>query len=355
MQIETLKSIVAQKELETTKLKQSDAIKTKQINNLEAKLQEAIKTIHQKTSQKETPETSQEPKIPTGSHCLDGNSRMQFLESKTSNLELQYGLLASKFDSFLVSFVTSAKTTPVQENNSKNTGNVTVIFTCEVCNFESKDRNNIEQHKKDKHEKKFSCHKCEFTALKLEDLKTHKFTEHPQVMHHCQYCDFESVHENQLKKHIKINHLIEFECRTCAFRAKNDHDLHIHITNKHPLYYSCDTCSYKAFSKSDLNRHIRVMHGERSYQPRYFKPSQQYNHANPTHRHKPKETQRETQKKALKETEKEVHTTINDEAEQIQQKILKCVGECDSLQKTFTHEDELDVHMKFYHKTPLPQ
>ena len=41
MQIETLKSIVAQKELETTKLKQSDAIKTKQINNLEAKLQEA--------------------------------------------------------------------------------------------------------------------------------------------------------------------------------------------------------------------------------------------------------------------------------------------------------------------------
>ena len=40
MQVVTLKSALAQKELELTKLKQSDALKIKQINSLEAKLQE---------------------------------------------------------------------------------------------------------------------------------------------------------------------------------------------------------------------------------------------------------------------------------------------------------------------------
>ena len=282
---------------------------------------------------------------------------MQFLESKTSNLELQYGLLTSKFESFLVSFVTSVRAPPVQENNSKNTANVIVIYTCEVCNFESKDRVEIENHKKDMHEKKFSCQKCQFTTIKLEDLKTHKSAEHPQVVHHCQYCDYESVHENQLQKHIRINHLIEFECRTCQFRAKNNHDLNLHMTSKHTSQQACDcdTCSYKAYSKSDLNRHIRIMHEGKRYQPRYFKPSRQNIYANTTHIHRPKKAHMEAQKDAQKEEQKKEQTTVHNEAQNDPQEILRCVGECDSLQKTFTHEDELEVHMKYYHKTSVPQ
>ena len=45
MQIVTLKSALAQMELENTKLKQSDTIKNKQINNLEIKLQSAMNEL----------------------------------------------------------------------------------------------------------------------------------------------------------------------------------------------------------------------------------------------------------------------------------------------------------------------
>ena len=32
----------------------------------------------------------------------------------------------------------------------------------------------------------------------------------------------------------------------------------------------------------------------------------------------------------------------------------KCVGECDSIHKTFSHKDELDLHMMFHHKNVEP-
>ena len=35
-------------------------------------------------------------------------------------------------------------------------------------------------------------------------------------------------------------------------------------------------------------------------------------------------------------------------------KSFKCVGKCNSIQKSFNHQDELDLHMKFYHEANMP-
>ena len=348
MQIETLKSTVAQKELEATKLKQSDVIKTKQINNLEAKLQEAMKTLHQKTNNSEIPEMR--PQLNNNisqTPCSEENSRLQYLEIKSSNHELQLGLLASKFDSLLMKFVTSANTSPVQENSTK----VIEKFICEICNFEVQTKGDIEKHKKEHHQTKISCHKCQFTTTNIDALKNHKTNEHPQVLHHCQYCEFETIHLNQLNKHTRTNHKAEYECKTCCFRAMNTKDLHDHFAAKHSSSIPCENCSYKAYSKSDLNRHLRGMHVDQQFQSRYFRASQRQVFT-------PIYTQNRAQekpKKAQNEASEKAENKAPIEEENGYKKSLHCVGICDSLQKSFTHEDELNLHMNFYHTPVSPQ
>ena len=85
MQIVTLKSSLAKKELEHNKVKQSDALKVKQINNLEAKLQVAMNTL------KEKEETQQRNPENVSYQVLDqpenSSLKYQFLENKTSYLE----------------------------------------------------------------------------------------------------------------------------------------------------------------------------------------------------------------------------------------------------------------------------
>ena len=41
--------------------------------------------------------------------CSSENIQMQFLQNKTSNLELQLGQLSSKFEFFIIGFMTSSK------------------------------------------------------------------------------------------------------------------------------------------------------------------------------------------------------------------------------------------------------
>ena len=114
MQVETLKSTLVQKVLEYTKLKQSDALKAKQINNLEAKLQEALTTLMQKIQI--MPETVKGEGLAETIHiekvqeetAADGSFKIQLVENNISNLEQQLGHLSSKFESFLVSFLTTS-------------------------------------------------------------------------------------------------------------------------------------------------------------------------------------------------------------------------------------------------------
>ena len=240
-------------------------------------------------------------------------------------------------------FVTSANTSPVQENSTRNTSLIIEKFICETCNSEFQSRGDIEKHKKDHHETRISCHKCEFTTTRIDILKNHKTNEHPQVLHHCQFCEFETIHLNQLNKHTTTNHKAEYECKTCDFRAMNNKDLQNHLEAKHPISIPCEKCSYKAYSKPDLNRHMRGMHIEKHYQSRFFRASQRQAF---TPIYTPNRTVKNPEKAQNEEPAEEENVTQNS---------LHCVGEYDSLQKSFTHEDEFNLHMNFYHEAVSPQ
>ena len=94
-------------------------------------------------------------------------------------------------------------------------------------------------------------------------MKTHRKVQHPAVMYLCEFCEFNTVHSNQLDKHTRNSHSEDFACDKCIFRAANIGDLTNHKHTKHATVFPCDFCTYKAFSKQDLNRHIRVMHNDK--------------------------------------------------------------------------------------------
>ena len=218
---------------------------------------------------------------------------------------------------------------------------------CELCNYKCTSKTDILSHKLENHEQKLSCKKCNFSASKLDEMKDHKIAEHPAVLHVCEHCDFETVHENQLLKHSRNNHLLKFECKRCNFRAKDASDLTSHFKTKHAApQFPYDQCSYKACSYGDLNRHKRGMHQEnKDTRSRYFTRSK---HSN-------------VNDKSSYETSRRKPTKDNNEhtpspspsfpAQYPEDQSYRCTGECDSVEKTFTHKDELDLHMKFYHKS----
>ena len=87
-QIDTLKAVNAQKEAENKKLKESNDLKTKRINILEAELEQARSFLIQQNKSQ-----SSEP-------TKDGSegTKVESLEIKTNNLETQFVLLLSKVD-----------------------------------------------------------------------------------------------------------------------------------------------------------------------------------------------------------------------------------------------------------------
>ena len=114
------------------------------------------------------------------------------------------------------------------------------------------------------HEEKYSkCNKCEYKAKTHSDLRAHREEEHPPFIHNCGFCDFTTKHNNQLEKHIRLNHSEEFQCNMCPFRARDKWDLNNHKNRKHAPEYPCEFCVYRAFSNADLSRHIRVMHKDK--------------------------------------------------------------------------------------------
>ena len=196
MQVETLKSALAQKELKLTKLKQSDSLKVKQINILEAKLQEALFTLTHKNG--ETKDKADSVKSNSNQNvCQDENIKIQSLENKTSNLELQLGLLSSKFESFMISFVTASKS-----NQSENVKRDIEKYICEMCEYESTNKQEVAHHKQINHQTKLSCKKCDYSTTKIDDLKNHKKDEHPAIIHSCVHCDFEATRNYNLKKNM---------------------------------------------------------------------------------------------------------------------------------------------------------
>ena len=121
----------------------------------------------------------------------------------------------------------------------------------------------------------------------------------------------------------------KYACDMCSYNAIHEYDLRRHKNTMHGIKSSCNQCEYKTESLHDLKMHIRNEHvNTRTYFASRRSPTSTKFQDTSGHN-----TNAETSASASPSTSNLFH----------------CHGPCSSLEKTFDHEDELNLHMQYYH------
>ena len=161
----------------------------------------------------------------------------------------------------------------------------------------------------------FNCDKCSYKAIHNKDLTRHKRNMHNEKsLYTCELCDYSTLNKEDLQEHSELAH--ERRQETRIFNRTID------VPTK------CDQCSYRAFNKQDLRRHESAMHEKTSYEKRSKTPPSC------------------SQESGASSTNPSAETSA---ASSSPPKNFHCPGKCGAMQKSFSHEDELELHMKYFH------
>ncbi|XP_067941114.1 zinc finger protein 521-like [Watersipora subatra] len=77
-----------------------------------------------------------------------------------------------------------------------------------------------------------SCPSCAFQTTDSNQLTSHIISAHPITMKHCDRCDYQSLFEEDLEKHIKDFHAL-LHCKYCTIIAKTSGELAEHMDTEH--------------------------------------------------------------------------------------------------------------------------
>ena len=373
-QLDSCRGVIAQREAELKKLKESDSLKAKRIMQLEAQLQEARHQITK--SSKPTEEPVHIPlldAIPTNLNNKD-YVKVLLLEEKTNTLEHQITSLFSKIDSLQAIFLSRnqpssgsfpdsvKRSTTVNEESTDDdvvetsrdriadTGesiySTNPLFTCDVCHEKLPCFDDLQKHI-DKHHGKqqhiFKCQECEFKSEVEVSYNLHMVT-HMNTFSKCDACSYIAIHSKDLGRHKKTMHAAHapFACKQCDFCSPSRDQFQEHCQLAHEKHYEtrtfsrnhnvkskCHKCNYQAENRHDMFRHLKTMHRGAST-------------GLPSHDLKPSST---TTRPASSSTQSTTETATPSA------KRFNCSGPCDGLQKSFDHQDEYDLHMDFFHTT----
>ena len=85
-----------------------------------------------------------------------------------------------------------------------------MAFTCNYCNKNFSQKNNLKRHIKSKHEAtNLRCEKCEFTSDRIDCLKRHIEMKHYQNKIKCPECSAEFSRKDNMERHKKEYHPID--------------------------------------------------------------------------------------------------------------------------------------------------
>ena len=161
-------------------------------------------------------------------------------------------------------------------------------FSCDICNFKSKFKQNLWKHNRKYHFEQFvgseNCDFCDFKAVSKSGLKMHKRIQHNGQKTgdvFCKLCDVKSTKEEiyghyfrhhgklieedkigsdlahtaikKKKKETEYPNTNSFQCTHCRFRGATEGSLKTHLHKQHKdLYPSeafCDICDYRSTEK----------------------------------------------------------------------------------------------------------
>ena len=118
------------------------------------------------------------------------------------------------------------------------------------------------------------CEVCEYPFRNKTDLIIHKEKHKVEATeindsHNCGICSIEVNSNNELRKHIKAIHTVNFDCDLCDFQGSSKIILTKHANLKHRTpdkhesgTFKCTLCSEQYSSNWNLNNHTRDKHGK---------------------------------------------------------------------------------------------
>ena len=185
--MDTCKGLIAQKDLELKKLKDSNDLRGKRISNLESLAQESRNFIIKQSKLFKHNDVTIPYDLQAGasSNCDHVNQAYSYsesnkindLESKSNSMQHQITLLTSKLDTLQFQFLVEKNTLCDDSNQSTQNSNHAKkgslkIFLCEICDKECNSKVEIKKHSQE-HLPELSCNKCDFKTPSSADLKEH--------------------------------------------------------------------------------------------------------------------------------------------------------------------------------------
>jgi len=149
----------------------------------------------------------------------------------------------------------------------EGTTQVSKVFKCTSCSFESKYKYALLQHVKRVHLKikDFTCDQCDLSFSAKGDLNIHVKRVHLKIKDFvCDRCSLTASSKSNLNMHVKRVHLKikDFVCDRCSFTASSKGNLNDHVKAVHFKIkdFTCDRCSFTSSSKGELNKHVKAVH-----------------------------------------------------------------------------------------------
>ena len=142
-----------------------------------------------------------------------------------------------------------------------------VEYKCELCNFSTFKKVNLDQHTNVKHfgmKEDTPCDQCDYNPKDIPNLIKHKKAEHEGVRYSCNFCEFITKQKRSLNDHISsIHEGNKFQCAQCGIQYSRSQKLQNHMKEVHlgeGRKYKCKFCEYHATRKANLKVHFQKMH-----------------------------------------------------------------------------------------------
>ena len=164
---------------------------------------------------------------------------------------------------------------------------------------------------------------------------------------HCVECDKIDGHKSDITQHLTENHEtpqqeFPYPCHLCSYKAIHSWDLKRHQNVMHGTPIKCNKCGNSFDTRNSLMDHLQNEHRASLT----FYRSKQSTLDNPAMKMPNSKTS-----SGLSKATYVTPTTVSrhdDNTNSLKQ--FKCQGTCSAIKKTFTHEDELELHLNFYHE-----
>ena len=141
---------------------------------------------------------------------------------------------------------------------------------CELCDFKFKTKQQMNNHNtrcKKGLLRDFKCDECEFTCsavgqeLGYMKIRQHISSRHEGLIYTCDICEFRTQYKTNLDQHKYVHSAKTINCANCGYIGSTKRAMTRHIQNVHSeKIFQCEKCSFRGGSLPQINNHKRKSH-----------------------------------------------------------------------------------------------